>query len=82
MAINGGNTEHGMLMKLQATHSLRSLCPLWLILLNSGSMKLPLTKLNELQSMRRASLLGRCACRKARALSGSEKVDLTSLSWG
>ena len=35
-----------MLIELQATHSLCPLCPLWLILLNSGSIKLPLTKLN------------------------------------
>lgn len=49
---------------------------------NSGSMKLPLIRLNEFQSMRRVSLRGRLASRKARALSGSEKVDLTNLSWG
>jgi len=49
---------------------------------NSGSMKLPLTRVNEFQSMRRVSMCGRLASRKARALSGSEKVDLTNLSWG
>ena len=45
-------------------------------------MKLPLAKLRVVQSMRRVSLPGRCPSRNARALSGSEKVDLTSLSCG
>ena len=49
---------------------------------NSESMKLPLARLSVVHSMRRVSLRGRCPSRKARALSGSEKVDLTSLSWG
>jgi hypothetical protein len=41
-----------------------------------------LTRASEFQSMRRTSFRGRWPSRKARALSGSEKVDLTSLSWG
>ena len=47
-----------------------------------GSMKEPGSRERELQSSATASSGGRWFLKKARAFSGTEKVALSSLSWG